>query len=253
MIGRRLGKSVPDRAGAHVRARAHPSIREKSATRWTASRIRARRTSRASRLAGSGSLTVTLSKNASTGRAQAGQRRHRAFEILRLDRGAGAGLGRIEGRDQGSLLCFGRVGKRFVLALFRRMAVPARAGIQFRLRLGPGLRRGAPGVPSLLLEDVGRALVAGEEVGALGRLDEDLERSTRASRRTRSSSPPSAKTASIRSCRTPASRCWTLRRSAKKSRRCPSVVLMVPRQPSRDLAAPFSPEIRPRTSRSASG
>src|SRR4051812_25140544 len=30
------------------------------------------------------------------GRAEGGQRRHRALELLRLDRGAGTGLGRIE-------------------------------------------------------------------------------------------------------------------------------------------------------------
>jgi hypothetical protein len=33
-------------------------------------------------------------------RAEAGERRHRAFEILRLHRGAGARLGRVEGGDQ---------------------------------------------------------------------------------------------------------------------------------------------------------
>src|SRR4051812_27489428 len=45
----------------------YPSIREKSATRFTASRKRIRRLSRRSRLAASGSLTVTWSKKSSIG------------------------------------------------------------------------------------------------------------------------------------------------------------------------------------------
>ena len=120
-------------------------------------------------------MTVTLSKNASTGARKAGQRRHRPFEILRLDRGAGARLGRIEGRDQGIFLYFGRVGKR-LFSLFRRPGGSRGAIGEDPPCLpprGPGLRRD-DGI-TLLPEDVGGALVAGEEVGAFGSLDEGLE------------------------------------------------------------------------------
>src|SRR5690606_561929 len=49
------------------RPRGQPSIREKSATARTASRKRASRSSRAARLFGSSSFTVTSSKNRSIG------------------------------------------------------------------------------------------------------------------------------------------------------------------------------------------
>src|SRR4051812_36008768 len=42
--------------------------------------------------------------------------------------------------------------------------------------MGPSLRWGDRYRPPLLLEDIRGALVAGEEVGALGRLDERLQR-----------------------------------------------------------------------------
>ena len=93
-----------------------------------------------------------------------------------------------------------------------------------------------PGFPFLLLEDVRGALVGGRA----GRRPRSVSTKlcsafTRASSRTRSSSPPSANTASIRSCRTPASRCWTLSRR-RRSREF--------REPSCRAGAPTSESLR---------
>ena len=63
---------------------AYPAIREKSATLCIVSRMALRSRKRFSRSAGSSALTVTLSKNASTGARRPRQRPHGALEILRL-------------------------------------------------------------------------------------------------------------------------------------------------------------------------
>ena len=87
--------------------------------------------------------------------AQARERRHRPLEILVRHRGGGGGLGRIKGGDQVSFGLFGRVGKCF------RGAVGGAVGI---------------GGLAFLLEDVGGALVAGEQVRAVVGRDERLQR-----------------------------------------------------------------------------
>ncbi|PAV92746.1 hypothetical protein WR25_13110 [Diploscapter pachys] len=84
-------------------------------------------------------------------RAQRCEGRHRALEILGRHRSRGGGFGRFERGDEVSLCLFGRVGQRF------------------RIPLGIGGVR-------FLLEDVGGALVASQEVGAVVGGDESLQR-----------------------------------------------------------------------------
>ena len=160
-----------------------------------ASRIRASRSRRASRLAGSGSFTVTLSKNASTGARRRPAPPSPAHNPPRRARPRPCGSAASSASSSSVSSILGRVGKRF-------RSLPRSRG------------------PLLLLQDVGGALVAGEQVGALRRSRRRPAAPSpgRAGGRDRPRSPPpSAKTASIRSWRTPASRCWTFSRSPRKS------------------------------------
>src|SRR5690606_24677242 len=68
-------------------------------------------------------------------------------------------------------------------------------------------------------EDIGRALDPREQVGAVVGLEEFVERLDALYDEREIVLPPSANTASMRSCRAPFSRRWTFRRSAKKERR----------------------------------
>lgn len=122
----------------------HFSIFEKSATRCTASRTRANIPSRAARFAGSVSLTITASKKLSMGaRSSQAQPSHprnpRRRSPLRPR------LGRIEAprraRSRQARICSGRNGRR-----------------------------------CFFLQDIGGALVAGEQIGAILGRDEALQR-----------------------------------------------------------------------------
>jgi hypothetical protein len=119
--------------------------------------------------------------------AQRGERGHRGFEILGLDRRLGARLGGVE---------------RFLERRFGRLGF---------VDIAADIRVGA--VEAFLLEDVRGALVAGEEIGAVFGGDERLQRvdageqADEIALTTDVISPPIMTTASIRSCLMPASRC----------------------------------------------
>ncbi len=148
------------------------------------------------------------------GCAQTGECRHCAFEIFGLYGGGGERFGVLRALSKTNSVAPAKAGAAvglFCSVWARPPAVPACAGTTgafrddfniFAARLYPANKS----APSWVATKACKAF-------------------TRASKRTRSSSPPSANTASIRSCRTPASRCWTLRRSAKKSMSCQTNLL----------------------------
>ena len=150
---------------------------------------------RFSRNALSSTLTVTLSKKASTRGRSLRHRRHGGGEVLLGDGGGG-----------------------FLFAVSMALA-SAFSSAPKQL----GVRRAAVGLAVLLLldaQDVGGALDAGEQVLAVVGVEEFAERLDAAHDQQQVVlTLPSANTASTRSCRAPCSRSWTLRRSAKKESR----------------------------------
>ena len=179
----------------HDAADHYPSILEKSATARVASLISFSSLSRFARSALSSTLTVTLSKNASTMRPQLRHRGHGGGEVLAPT-------------------------ARPASTLAASMAWASSLFLSLLVELGIG-RAGVFALVLLLLDadDVGRALVAGQQVLAVVAVEEFASASTRRTISTRSSWPSSANTASTRSWRAPCSRSWTFRRSAKKESR----------------------------------
>ena len=173
--------------------RPHPSILEKSATARVAARISLSSFSRFSRNGLSSTLTVTLSKKASTWGRKLRHGAHGGFEIFLLDRARRLGLGGIDRLRQ--RLFLGQLVKAWI----------GRAGIFATVLL------------LLDADDVGRTFVAGEQVLAVLGIEEfsqsldaaDNQEEDRPGLRARTPRPP-------RSCRAPCSRSCALRRSAKK-------------------------------------
>ena len=130
----------------------HPSILEKSATARVAARISLSSLSRFSRSGLSSTLTVTLSKKASTWGRKLRHGAHGGFEILRRDRARRLGLGDYRSPAPAS---------------FPRQRVELRIG-----------RAGIFAIVPLFLDadDVGRALVAGEQVLAVLGIEEFSQR-----------------------------------------------------------------------------
>ena len=110
--------------------------------------------------------------------AKRGERRHRAGEIFLVDRGRGLGLGLVERGDQRFLLR--QVGARLARRHFRDRFPDDRVVDQHQRVFLAGLRnallfRRAHHLrpdPILFLQDVRRALVGVEQVGAVLGLDE---------------------------------------------------------------------------------
>ena len=117
----------------------YPPILEKSATASVASRMRLSRRRRLARTCGSSALTRTLSKKASTGARSFRQRRHGGGEILDFDGGSCLAFGGADRLEQG---------------LLRGLGENVRVNIA-----GVGFTR----FLLLVAEDVGGALVAGEQ------------------------------------------------------------------------------------------
>src|SRR6478736_4122544 len=172
-----------------------PSIFEKSATARVAARISFSNLSRFSRTAGSSSLTLTLSKNAST----AG----RSFAIALIAAAKSSLATALPASDLTRSMAFAS-------AFSSSSPYSAASGAPSKVRLS-------------FFSSIARMLLA-RFVPASRFLPSSLSRnlpsaSTRRTTISRSSRPPSANTASTRSCRAPWSRSWTFRRSAKKERR----------------------------------
>src|SRR5690606_39180037 len=113
------------------------------------------------------------------GRAQDGERGHGRFEVLGLHRRTSARLGRVQRFDQRLFSRFWRIGV-IVFSPLLHLGGDYRGEIgivdQGQRVLLAGLRDLAfDALPVLLLEDVRRALVAGEQVGAVLGLDEVLQ------------------------------------------------------------------------------
>ena len=172
-----------------------PSILEKSATARVAARISLSSFSRFSRSGLSSTLTVTLSKKASTCGRSFAMARMAASKSSRRDGALGFGLGDID-----------RLRQRFFLSLLIELWI-GRAGV-FALVL-------------LLLDadDVGRALVAGEQVLAVLGVEEFSQRLDAADDQQKIVLAFERKHSIDESCRAPCSRSWTFNRSAKKARR----------------------------------
>ena len=149
---------------------------------------------RLARSAGSAALTVTLSKNASTGARSSASARMAPAKFSTL---------------------IAATVSPFTFSMAAASAFSSRPAAASRRR-----RRRSSSCPSSPRgEDVVARLTPASRLAPSSVLRNSPSASTRLTISARSSWPPSANTASIRSCRAPFSRRCTLRRSAKKARR----------------------------------